>query len=596
MTSSRTTWSIAGGGLQLNAEINGAEVTFDFTKKGKTTRKSRAMKSAEEAMAVIEKELTAYVSKGLFTTDVEFERVPWGDFEDQLRVAGNSEDPDDLVLVFRGDLVIPHNLWLDYREGILGEGEVGLFVDGNLTVEGAILNFEDDYGPFLQVTGNLTARSIATGGSQIRVDVDVHADVVVGVYNHGCVDIGGTLHTRLVASEHTVTASVFNGLNYSGWGGAILMWTDHVPDETDPFDIQGVFVKALISGDSVDLARAREFCEQGRPVVLDAPLSVRAAFRKLVAKKLEAPEKVKSLAITGKDLTVLPPEILLFPMLEKLDLTHNKLRTLPEEIGQLKHLKELKLRGNGLQYLPESIGRCTELREIDLEANCLVGLPDSLANCTQLRLVNLRNNPYSYVRRSFGGWQNVKFMNELPEVLTRLPNLEKLDFDDTMIRKMPARPFLSNRLKGVVYEDTLLQEVDPEIHPQIPAPDLDKSRRWAAAHVGFWFDSDHVRPEYFYEFKSGNYDFSEMRALLKIVMESLVPAAAPYDEALEKFKAETADIVRRLLWNEELGRQHVRLLFENLLDELDRIESGLGAPLLTDGVRTVFQGFLGQGV
>lgn len=528
------------------------------TAAGKT--RTKALATAAAAQAFLAKQVAAQLAKGYLAASLVFERVPWKEVATRVRVAGNGEEPDDIVLVHRGALAVPHNLVLDYRVGLLAAGAdderiAGVLVEGNLTITGALLNYEDDYGPFLHVTGNLVADAVATGGSQIRIDGDLRAGEVIGVYNHGCVEVGGSLTAKVVASEHTIEAGSLDAVRYYGWGGTSYRVESGRVLVDDPFDVQGVFAKAVIQGGSVDLGKARRLAAEGKSIVRGELVSVRAAFRKLVAKKLEAPEKVKSLALTMKDLRSLPEELFAFTRLEKLDLTHNKLRTLPEELGRLTSLRELKLRGNGLQRLPDSIGELVQLRQLDLEANCIVEIPASLERCVELRSVNLRNNPYSYVRSSFGGWRKVQFMTEVPEVLTRLPRLESLCIDDTLVRRMPARAFASPALAKVEYEDTLLLAVDGALHPQVAAPDAAKARRWAVAHIRFWFDHEHIGLEDFFDVARKTYDFGEVRALLGIVLDTLIPAAEPYDEAIATFAKECAEIVRRLHWGDE-GVRH----------------------------------------
>lgn len=590
------TWTLADDTTIDVIRLDGARVDIETTRGGKTRATEKSLADATAAHVFARKQVSARVAKGMFSRDVVFERVRWAEVKDRMRMAGNSARPDDVVLVHRGDLRVPHDLLLDYRTGLLrGDDPViaGVLVEGDLIVEGCLANFEDDYGPCLMVTGDLEAASVATGGSQVRVDGDARVPIVVGVYNHGCLDIGGALHARLIASEHTVRAGTQSGLAYGGWGGTIYPVRDSRRDEADPHDVAGVFVGTVIKGESVDLHKARRACVEGKPILREPPVGVREAFRKLVAKKLAAPDKVKSLALTMKNLTALPPELFAFRRLEKLDLTHNKLRTLPDEIGQLEHLRELCLRGNGLQRLPEAIGRCRALRVLDLEANCLVGLPDSLANCEELRVVNLRNNPYSYVRTSFGGWTKVQVMEELPEVLTKLPRLERLDFEDTLIRRLPTVRFVSPALADVTYEDTLLLEVDRALHPKVAAPDLARAHRWAVDHIEFWFDADHVKAPLFFDEKRAAYDFAEARALFDIVLRVLVPAAAPYDEAIAAFEKECAKIARHLRWDENRGNAHVRALFSDLGAHLAALAPGLGAPGLSDRLGAVFAGFAG---
>src|SRR5690606_2404532 len=163
----------------------------------------------------------------------------------------------------------------------------GILVEGDLVIEGDLLNFEDDFGPFLVVRGDLICRSVATGGARIHVEGSVRTDVVVGVYNHGLVRIGGTLEARAVATEHTVEVRG-RGLGagegppqlwYKGWGSKCFpRRPDGTMEEAEPYEPEGVFQKALLKNESVDLREARQRCASGKPVLLDAPVSVRDAF------------------------------------------------------------------------------------------------------------------------------------------------------------------------------------------------------------------------------------------------------------------------------------------------------------------------------
>lgn len=134
----------------------------------------------------------------------------------------------------------------------------------------------------------------------------------------------------------------------------------------------------------------------------------------------------------------------------------------------------------------------------------------------------------------------------------------------------------------VTYSDTLLTHVDETLHPQIHAPDLEKTLEWANDHIRFWFSSDYIRPDYFYDYRAKTYSFTDVTALLKIVIECLVPVAAPYTQSLALFQKECAEIIRRLHWDEELGQTHVQLLFTALAEELTKIpcDEALKTPLL----------------
>ncbi|MFE8598733.1 leucine-rich repeat domain-containing protein [Archangium violaceum] len=556
-------------------------------------RESKAFPSEEAAAAFARKTVAARVDKGYYSSELPFETFTWSQVKDEVKVHGNSENESDRVLVLTGDVVIPHNLWLDYRSGILALANendppfAGLIVRGNLTIEGCLLNFEDDFGPFLQVHGDLIAQGIAVGGARIRVNGNVTTGDMAGVYNHGSFAAGGNLVARTIATEHSITAEgQLDAHRYLGWGAKVFAVSGGIENKQDPYEAKGVFVPALVKDDHVDLGKAREFLAAGKPISRPEFISVRDAFRTLIAKKLEDPDKVKSLSLAGKALTSLPEELFRFRRLEKLDLTNNKLRTLPEELGLLTELRELRLRGNGLQTLPESIGALTKLRDLDLEANCVWRLPESLARCVELRTVNLTNNPYAYVRASFGGWQNVEMMWDFPEVLTRLPKLEELTFYGTLLRTLPARRFDSTSLRKLTIRRSLVTQVDPELHAQMSVA-MEDSAQWAVDHIGFWFATDTIHLEDFYDVKARRYDFTEVIALLELLLRINIPTAAPYDAALEQFKKQSEHLARQLNWRGTNGH-HVSALFGALGAALDTLGEPHPGNALIDGLRTLF--------
>lgn len=562
---------------------------------GKSKQTEKAFETEAEALAFCDKSLRAKVEKGYFSAELGLRAVPLSALQAELKVAGDAESATARVLVHDGDLVIPHDLILDDGFGLLSAEKdalsplVGLLVRGTLTIEGCLLNFEDDTGPFLQVEGSLVASGVGVGGSRIRVDGSVRTNELVGVYNHGHLDVGGDLDARIVATEHAVSvAGKTNALRYLGWGASIFPVADGVEDVSDPHEAKGVFVSGVLKKPEgqVDLSLARKRLAERKPNLLDTPVSVRAEFRKQMARKLEAPEKLKSLALTHKKLGVLPAELFQFRQLEKLDLTGNTLRKLPEELGQLTELRELRLGGNGLQELPDSIGNLEKLVHLDLEANCIWRLPESLARCTELRTLNLINNPYSYVRVSFGGWSKVKVLRDFPEVLTRLPKLEVVEFKGTFLRSLPARAFDSKRLQRVSIKDSLITDVDKALHPLVEV-DLEHAKQTAADFVSFWFAYDTVHLADFYDAKTRRYDFTDVIALVGLLLESAVPVTASYEGVLATWKHQI-ERVGHAIDRSERNPEHARALFGALRDSLDTLGKPHGTNALVDGLRALF--------
>ncbi|MFT5353754.1 MAG: hypothetical protein ACI9KE_000954, partial [Polyangiales bacterium] len=100
--------------------------------------------------------------------------------------------------VFEGNLVVKGDLNLD------SEGSIAVL--GDLEVKGTIGNYDGDSGPALIVTGNLKAKNVVAGGSEMKVQGDVTlGNGLYAFYNHGQVSIGGDLSAKgVLCSDHSV--------------------------------------------------------------------------------------------------------------------------------------------------------------------------------------------------------------------------------------------------------------------------------------------------------------------------------------------------------------------------------------------------------
>ncbi|RZI61702.1 MAG: hypothetical protein EOP37_06910 [Rubrivivax sp.] len=126
------------------------------------------------------------------------------------------------VLVCEGDWQLDGSLVLDWPgwgdsqwlsrfdipEGAETSEIAGIAVVGNLRLSGSVLNLNTDGGPFLIVTGHLTARSIASGGATITVNGDADiVEAVVSCYNHGELWLKGRVRTTLwLQDDHMMSA------------------------------------------------------------------------------------------------------------------------------------------------------------------------------------------------------------------------------------------------------------------------------------------------------------------------------------------------------------------------------------------------------
>lgn len=150
-----------------------------------------------------------------FVTDFE------EDFEDDL---------DTLVVrIYEGDTVL--NESLDLYDLYSEQNIIGIIVNGNLTVQGSIIDFElDTFSCFLQVNGSLTCTKLAAGVAEILVSGDVHvAEVLVAFYNHGRVEIAGDVNgPLLIVDDHGIAIKgKINAATYCrGWHIAGADFTD----------------------------------------------------------------------------------------------------------------------------------------------------------------------------------------------------------------------------------------------------------------------------------------------------------------------------------------------------------------------------------
>lgn len=103
-----------------------------------------------------------------------------------------------------------------------------------------------------------------------------------------------------------------------------------------------------------------------------------------------------TLDLSGRGLTEIPSYVFSQTNLESLNFSNNRLTNAPQsQIGQLKNLKSLDLSGNDLTGLPAELGQLNKLETLDVSNNRLTGLPMELGNLTQLRFFDISGNAYS---------------------------------------------------------------------------------------------------------------------------------------------------------------------------------------------------------
>jgi hypothetical protein len=111
-------------------------------------------------------------------------------------------EPDSQFYLYKGDLFLKSDLILELADGI-----EGYIIDGNLQVDGNIVNEEGDYGPTFYVKGNVQCRSMLIGGSPTHIEGNVTAEEVIMLhYNHGWMKCPGmfTAPVMIVEDYHFI--------------------------------------------------------------------------------------------------------------------------------------------------------------------------------------------------------------------------------------------------------------------------------------------------------------------------------------------------------------------------------------------------------
>jgi hypothetical protein len=83
----------------------------------------------------------------------------------------------------------------------------GIFIDGNFSVGGSIINAEGDYGPYVFINGNVNCQSLLLGGANVEIKGKIKAkEVVMIYYNHGNFNCTGLIEAPVfIVTDHNTT-------------------------------------------------------------------------------------------------------------------------------------------------------------------------------------------------------------------------------------------------------------------------------------------------------------------------------------------------------------------------------------------------------
>ncbi|MFN0214819.1 MAG: hypothetical protein ACKVT2_11235 [Saprospiraceae bacterium] len=131
--------------------------------------------------------------------------------------------------------------------------------------------------------------------------------------------------------------------------------------------------------------------------------------------------EMTALDLSGKQLTLIPPEVFQHLQLEVLLLNNNNLDSLPAQIGELKNLTDLNLNSNHLSTLPAQIGALKNLTFLSLSWNNFTNLPAQMEKLKNLADLDLSDNQMTGLQAQIGDLKNLTLLHLSGNLLTSLP-------------------------------------------------------------------------------------------------------------------------------------------------------------------------------
>ena len=367
------------------------------------------------------------------------------------------------VRVYEGNLNIEGNLDLDYytRTGWFGSEDgmaIGMLVTGHLTVKGTIGNYEGDYGPFLIVGGNVKAKNLIGGGSEIIIDGNAEIEnVVLGHYNHGVLNIGQVTARVLICSDHAMSIDKVEAItiNYRG----TLEKADFTED-----DIEKILVSELLDPEDgyFNESKLREKLSENPDyncLKAGAKTTQQEALEYL-QEIIKSQPNITQLDLSDKKLEVFPAGILKLTALKSLTLNENPISHIPKEIKTLSNLEELYLYDCDLKELPKEIGELRNLKIFDVSSNYLSVLPSGLDNLTKLQELSLYRNRGIKLTDQIIDLENLEILNLSP--IASLENLEILNISSCNMN-FPKEILGLKKLKVLDISDNNLTEIPQAI-------------------------------------------------------------------------------------------------------------------------------------
>ncbi len=175
------------------------------------------------------------------------------------------------------------------------------------------------------------------------------------------------------------------------------------------------------------------------------------------------PFRIRKLDLRGKDLKMMPAEILKMEHLFHLNMSDNQLVQIPGNLKRLKSLTELNISGNQIKKFPNRFLDIKYLEYLNVSNNQLQIINPFFASFFYLRVLDISNNQVSEIT-DINLLKNALSLNlsynqikEIPFTINQLKRLKVLDLSNNRIESLPKTFIGLTKLEELNLENNELE-------------------------------------------------------------------------------------------------------------------------------------------
>jgi internalin A len=183
-----------------------------------------------------------------------------------------------------------------------------------------------------------------------------------------------------------------------------------------------------------------------------------------------ARDRLITLDLSGKGITVIPPAIKKLTNLQLLDLRDNQITVIPPEIDKLINLQILDLGNNQITAISSEIEKLTNLQRLYLSNNKITIIPPEIEKLTNLQALELSSNQITVIPPAIKKLTNLQTLDLsrnqitiIPPEIEKLTNLQILYLENNQITIIPPAINKLTNLTLLALKNNPISNIPPEI-------------------------------------------------------------------------------------------------------------------------------------